>query len=72
MAEHTGQKRAAVQFLKHGKQVNGNRAKGRETASADPAEDAHEVWVSLTSTDFCTEDTMWGQKAIATYGNVSL
>ena len=43
MAEHAGQKRAAVQFLKHGKQVNGNRAKGRETASADPAEDAHEV-----------------------------
>ena len=42
MAEHAGQKRAVVQFLKHGKKVDEHRAKGRETASDDP-EDAHEV-----------------------------
>ena len=42
MAEHAGQKRAVVQFLKHGKKVDEHRAKGRESASDDP-EDAHEV-----------------------------
>ena len=42
MAEHAGQKRAAVTFLNCGKKVNKHRAKGKETASVDP-EDAHEV-----------------------------
>ena len=42
MAEHAGQKRAAVTFLNRDKKVNKHRAKGRETASDDP-EDAHEV-----------------------------
>ena len=42
MAEHAGQKRAAVKFLNRGKKVDEHRAKGRETASDDP-EDAHEV-----------------------------
>ena len=42
MAEHTGEKRAVVQFLKHGKKVDEHRAKGKESASDDP-EDAHEV-----------------------------
>ena len=42
MAEHAGQKRAAVKFLNRGKKVSEHRAKGRETAS-DDLEDAHEV-----------------------------
>ena len=42
MAEHAGQKRAAVKFLNRGKKVSKHRAKGRDTASDDP-EVAHEV-----------------------------
>ena len=42
MAEHAGQKRAAVKFLNRGKKVDEHRAKGNESASDDP-EDAHEV-----------------------------
>ena len=42
MAEHAGQKRAAVKFLNRGKKVDEHRAKGKETAS-DAPEDAHEA-----------------------------
>ena len=42
MAEHAGQKRAAVKFLNHGEKRNGHRAKGKESAS-DAPEDAHEA-----------------------------
>ena len=43
MAEHAGQKRAAVKFLNRGEKGNEHRAKGKESASDDDPEDAHEA-----------------------------
>ncbi len=85
MAEHAGQKRAAVKFLNRGKKVSKHRAKGRDTASDDP-EDAHEVQGgidhNIPMTIFHREDAheravsasasephLWAEHAVTTRAN---